>query len=506
MSNYLEDLFINEAKTALGSKNCSGSGGSNEDQKLIDAVVGKSVTKLSCDSETIADHAFYKCKTLTTAYFPKATSIGKYAFGYCENLTTVVFTSAATIGKHSFFNCKKLETAVFPVATTIDESAFNECRSLTSINFPAVTSIGESAFSNCISLTSVNLPEVSEIDDYAFSGCLSLKTITLPEACFINYYALYDCSSLTLADFPKAISIGQNSLSGTTKLKALILRNTNGVCVLGGSGIPNSAIESGKGYIYVPSALIEQYKAASKWSQYASQFRALEDYTVDGTISGALDEEACEAINNQDKTITENGIYTADEGYDGLGTVTVEVPNSAGGQEVLDAMIGKSITEISSNATKIGVYTFYKCTSLTSTNFPVATSIGGSAFSGCTSLTSTNFPAMMYIGNYAFSSCKSLTSINFPVATSIGISAFLNCSNLVALSIRNTAQVCVLSKSNALSSTTIESGSGYIYVPSALIEQYKVATNWSTYATQFRALEDYTVDGTVTGELDETKI
>lgn len=54
--------------------------------------------------------------------------------------------------------------------------------------------------------------------------------------------------------------------------------------------------------------------------------------------------------------------------------------------------------------------------------------------------------------------------------------------------------------------TPIANGTGYIYVPSALIEQYKVAENWSTYASQFRALEDYTVDGTITGELDETKI
>jgi len=30
-------------------------------------------------------------------------------------------------------------------------------------------------------------------------------------------------------------------------------------------------------------------------------------------------------IKNQDKTITENGVYTADEGYTGLGEVTVDV-------------------------------------------------------------------------------------------------------------------------------------------------------------------------------------
>lgn len=44
-----------------------------------------------------------------------------------------------------------------------------------------------------------------------------------------------------------------------------------------------------------------------------------------------------EAINNitadillQNKTITENGEYTADEGYDGLGTVTVNISSSGG--------------------------------------------------------------------------------------------------------------------------------------------------------------------------------
>ena len=61
-----------------------------------------------------------------------------------------------------------------------------------------------------------------------------------------------------------------------------------------------------------------------------------------------------------------------------------------------------------------------------------------------------------------------------------------------------------LANTNAINS--INSVNGYIYVPKSLIEDYKVATNWSAYADRFRALEDYTVDGTTTGELDESKI
>lgn len=33
-----------------------------------------------------------------------------------------------------------------------------------------------------------------------------------------------------------------------------------------------------------------------------------------------------QTINNQDLTITENGVYTAEEGYTGIGTATVNVP------------------------------------------------------------------------------------------------------------------------------------------------------------------------------------
>lgn len=42
-------------------------------------------------------------------------------------------------------------------------------------------------------------------------------------------------------------------------------------------------------------------------------------------VIGTLDATGT-TINNQDKTITENGQYTADEGYTGLGTVTVNIP------------------------------------------------------------------------------------------------------------------------------------------------------------------------------------
>ena len=154
-----------------------------------------------------------------------------------------------------------------------------------------------------------------------------------------------------------------------------------------------------------------------------------------------------------------------------------------GGGGDIDALINRSITEISSSS---------------------VTSIGDSAFRNCSSLTTVDFPVATSIGSYAFSSCRSLTTVDFSVVTSIGTYAFNSCRVLKSLLLRGN-NVCTLSSTNAFSSTPIKFGTGYIYVPSALIEQYKAATNWSTYSAQFRALEDYTVDGTITGELDPAK-
>ena len=211
----------------------------------------------------------------------------------------------------------------------------------------------------------------------------------------------------------------------------------------------------------------------------------------------------------QDTTLT--GIAEAIREKTG-GTDPVAVSDMAGkiaeieaGGGDIDALIDRSITEISSSsATSIGSYAFYSCIALTTADFPVATSIGSDAFYSCVALTTADFPVATSIGSYAFYFCRALTTADFPVATSIESNAFRSCSKLKSLLLRGN-NVCTLSNTSAFSSTPISSGTGYIYVPSSLIEQYKAKTNWSTYSAQFRALEDYTVDGTITGELDPAK-
>ena len=156
-------------------------------------------------------------------------------------------------------------------------------------------------------------------------------------------------------------------------------------------------------------------------------------------------------------------------------------------------------------AISIGTYAFQSCSALTSADFPAVTSIDSNAFSGCTALTSADFPVVTSISNYAFNGCSALTSADFPAVTSIGSSVFQNCSALTSAdfpavtSIGSYAfrycsaltsltlsknQVATLGSTSVFTGTPIASGTGYVYVPDDLVDQYKASTNWKTYANQ----------------------
>ena len=133
------------------------------------------------------------------------------------------------------------------------------------------------------------------------------------------------------------------------------------------------------------------------------------------------------------------------------------------------------------------------------------TELGMRACSGCSALTSVNLPVAISIDDYAFTSCTSLTTVDLAVASSLGNKVFNTDSNLNTLILRKSDGICTAG-TTVLNLTAIASGSGYIYVPSALVNTYKSASNWSTYSARFRALESYTADGTITGALDPSKI
>ena len=186
------------------------------------------------------------------------------------------------------------------------------------------------------------------------------------------------------------------------------------------------------------------------------------------------------------------------------------------------------------NATILNGYLAYNCSSLTELNMPSASSGKGyaiagtkiehislpkfanpgssvfrdakylrtvympslvrveqSIFMGCSALETVTFPKATHVGSQAMYGCSALTYVDLPICKRIDSKGFYNCTALETLILRKSDDICTLANVNAFTGTKISSGDGYIYVPAAFVDSYKSATNWSAYASQIRAIEDY---------------
>jgi hypothetical protein len=230
-------------------------------------------------------------------------------------------------------------------------------------------------------------------------------------------------------------------------------------------------------------------------------------------IKGAPRSSSSDAIASVDAVRNSGAIMTINEAI------------GNGGTALLDATLDGTIKTIDSNVSNVISYACYGIESLETVNLPNATDIGSYSFRGCTGITEFNAPNATSLGNYmmygcsnikrlvfqkgtsapanGFQKCSALEYADFHEAKSIASSAFANCTKLKALILRYDKNIVTVT-SNSFSG--ISSYSGHIYVPSALIDTYLANSTWKAFTTRFRALEDYTVDGTITGEIDSTKV
>ena len=137
--------------------------------------------------------------------------------------------------------------------------------------------------------------------------------------------------------------------------------------------------------------------------------------------------------------------------------------------------------ELGNGVTSIGNNAFYYCYSLTSITIPDGVTSVEGAFYYCYSLTSITIPdGVTSIGSQTFHNCYSLASITIPDGvTSIGTYAFNNCYGVAFYDFSNHTSVPTLANTNAFTNISADC---QIRVPASLVDEWKAATNWSTYA------------------------
>ena len=169
---------------------------------------------------------------------------------------------------------------------------------------------------------------------------------------------------------------------------------------------------------------------------------------------------------------------------------------------------GFNSISIPSGMTSISAYTFYGCYNLRSITIPnTVTSISDYAFNSCYSLTDATIPnSVTSLGTNVFATCRCLTKITIPSEiTEIGNNSFSNCYSLVTITIPSKVTTigdtvfsgCYGAKEyHILPSTVPTLGANafrnipsdcIIYVPRSenqtVLNNYKTASNWSTYAS-----------------------
>ena len=139
----------------------------------------------------------------------------------------------------------------------------------------------------------------------------------------------------------------------------------------------------------------------------------------------------------------------------------------------------------------IGNNVFNQCVSLREVILPsTVKGTGTSGFTNCINLEKINVENLTSVGTSGFRYCNSLTELVFEDLLSIGATAFDSCDNLSTVVIKR-GRVCTLANINAFTGTPIASGNGSIYVTDSLVDEYKVAENWITYANCIKPVSEW---------------
>lgn len=208
----------------------------------------------------------------------------------------------------------------------------------------------------------------------------------------------------------------------------------------------------------------------AKTRRYADYYRQL----ANGTIKEVYDDETVTLSSCFYRSTIEKAVFSK-----------CKIIPSYGGFYLCSKLFSVDFPEL----TRIGVYSFSGTSKLTNISFPKVTEILNLAFES-SGVETVYLPACKKIYYAAFNSCSKLKEIKIPICGNIGQKCFYNCKSLEKIFLDGVTAVPTLG-------TDVLTGTPEglkIIVPDNLVDSFKTATNWSTYANRIIGVSDEQVE------------
>ena len=119
-------------------------------------------------------------------------------------------------------------------------------------------------------LKSVKLPNLTSVSSYAFGYCENLETVDLPVAAGTSAtYGFRNCAKLREVKLGgNGGQIHANTFNSCSKLELLQLQSNTKLTLANANAFNGTPIGNNRGGVFVPTALVDTYKADSMWKKY----------------------------------------------------------------------------------------------------------------------------------------------------------------------------------------------------------------------------------------------
>lgn len=281
---------------ALTTITCTNAGSNSWGMQISNnsSLTTLNLPNLTTISNSVAASFAYNSNLVNISLPSLTTSNLNSMFEHCSSLETVDLSSlqSSSNAYMTFRGCSSLQSINLSNLTQWGSGngreegmfyTFYDCTNLQTVNLPNLTNAGrlDNTFYNCTNLQTVNLPNLTNatLGNGAFENCVSLQTIELKISNVYGGDIFRNCTSLTQVKAPLA-SINSSCFSNCSALRKLILPQTDKITVLESSTafkdtfLDKDGVTNG---IYVPSALLNEYRKATNWVTLASHIHALND-------------------------------------------------------------------------------------------------------------------------------------------------------------------------------------------------------------------------------------